>query len=71
MGLVWRAQKVPKMTLKKVLRFSQNDTFKYYFLICFRKIWFLSCGPITSRQIRMQGSLNYNISQTRGVKMNF
>ena len=32
--------------------------------IWLRKIWFLSYAPKTSRLIRVQDSLNYNISQT-------
>ena len=38
----------------------------------FPKIWFLNYGPKTSKQIRMQDSLNHNISQkTWGMKLNF
>ena len=39
---------------------------------CLGKIWFLSYCPKTSRQIKMQDSLCYNISQTiGGMKLKF
>ena len=37
-----------------------------------KKIWFLSYGPKTSKQIRIEGSLNYNLSHETGdMKLNF
>ena len=77
--------KTPKV---RFLGFSRKSyPFRYAFLLqhervyvfmtfcknnMFTKIWFLSYGPKTWKQIRMQDSLNYNISQkTWGVKLNF
>ena len=39
---------------------------------CLGKIWFFSYGSKTSRPLRMQNSLNYNISKMSwGMKLNF
>ena len=48
----------------------QHESAKVIFTFC--KVWFLIYGPKTWKQIRMQDSLNCNISQKIwGMKLNF
>ena len=42
---------------------SANAFFIFAKTTCSQKIWFLRYGPKTSKQIWMENSLNYNISQ--------